>query len=129
MADKKEKAKPQGDGVRKVAVGVPAPAGKGEVKAGPIQKWEEGLEVEGAFLGLRSIVTQYGAGELLEIGFRDGRKVTFGAPVILANRLRGIAYGVSIVVRCLGKTTTKNGQEAWDFKVWADGVNDADIPF
>lgn len=113
----------EADGIRRgVAAGAAAPKGRGEVKAAPIPTWEAGMEVTGGFLGLKGITTQYGPSELVEIGFADGSRVTLGAPAILANRLRNVAYGVGVTIRCLGKIATKSGQQAWDFKVWADGV-------
>jgi hypothetical protein len=125
MAKKTEAAKPSAtDGIRKnVAADSAVPQGRREVKGAGILKWEEGMEVNGAFLGLRSINTKFGPSELVEIGFADGTRATFGAPTILANLLRGVVYGAGITIRCLGKVATKTaGQEAWSFNVWADGV-------
>src|SRR4029078_13178416 len=124
MAKLNGKPKPsETDGIRKgVDADAPAPKGRGEVKGTPIPKWEEGMEVSGAVLGLRQIVTQFGPSDLFEVGFADGSRVTLGATAVPANRSRGVPYGVSVTIRCLGKEPTKSGQEAWAFKVWADGA-------
>jgi hypothetical protein len=123
MAKKTDKSMPsKTDGItRGVVPDAPGPQGREEVKGSGIVKWEEGLEVSGAFMGLRSIDTSFGPSELCEIGFADGTRTTFGAPAILANRLRNVAYGVGVTIRCLGKEPTKQGQMAWSFMVWADG--------
>jgi hypothetical protein len=129
-----ENAPSRTDGIETVNVDAAAPS-TNEVKGAGVHKWSEGLQVTGMFRALRSITTQYGAGELVDLEFSSGRRMTFGAPVILANRLREIPAGVTVIIRCLGKVPTPSGQ-AWNFKVWTpDWVPpsppaiDADIPF
>lgn len=120
MAKSSKSKQSDKDGIRRgVDADAPAPGGE-EQKGSPIPKWEEGMEVTGGFLGLKSIVTSFGPSELCEIGFADGSRVTLGAPVVLANRLRGVPYGVTVTIRCTGKEPTKSGNEAWAFRVWAD---------
>jgi hypothetical protein len=107
------------------------PAGSKELKGPGVTKWEPGIEITGMFRGLKSISTQFGAGELIEIEFAgSGRRVTFGAPAILANRVRDLALGVTVTIRCLGKKLNDSGFNVWQFEVFTPGADDNEnIPF
>jgi len=112
------------DGVRKFDASAPAPSGQ-KIESAPVRKWESGMEVEGAFGGLKSIVTQFGAGELCEIHYSNGKRETFGAPIRLANLLRNVAYGSTVTIRCYGKRPCPSGME-WMFEVFGTTVTPQD---
>ena len=106
------------------------PQGTRQIKGQGIAKWEAGVEVRGMFRGIRGITTAYGDSELVDIEFAGGRRVTFGCPVILGQRLREVSPGVEVIIRCYGKKPTANGQTAWHYEVFTPGVEDqAELPF
>jgi len=110
------------DGIRTVAPDAPPPSSTTRELKGPgVQHWSEGLEVSGMFMGLRGVTTKFGDSELVDFEFAGGKRVTFGAPTVLGQRLRDVMPGHSVTVRCLGKKNLDNGQTAWQFKVWTDG--------
>lgn len=115
------------DGIGLVPVDAPGPSGSRELKGRGVTKWVEGLQVRGMFLALRGITTSYGDSELVDLELSGGKRVTFGAPVVLGQRLRTIEPGHEVTIRCLGKSALPNGGSAWQFKVWTPGADDSDI--
>jgi hypothetical protein len=105
------------------------PEGTKQLKGEGIAKWEAGIEVRGMFRGIRGITTAFGDSELVDIEFAGGRRVTFGCPVILGQRLRQVAPGVEVIIRCMGKRPTANGQTAWHYEVFTPGVDDEEMNF
>lgn len=85
-----------------------------EIEGSQIEGWEEGKSVTGKFMGLKQ-----GSFEnpLAKVLAEDGTMRTLGCPTILANRLESVAIGDQVRIKCLGKTTTGSGREAWDFRV------------
>ena len=120
------------DGVGSFDTSAPhkAPAGTREIKGAGISKWAEGVEVTGMFRSIRGITTMFGDSELVDFELAGGKRVTFGCPVVLGQRLRELSPGVTVVVRCYGKRPTSNGQTAWHFEVFTPGVDDTtEAPF
>lgn len=118
------------DGVSRVSPDAPGPEGQAALKGGKVEKWEAGLQVSGLLIETKTITTQFGEGRLVTLQFKSGKRVTFGCPAVLATLLDPVGMGVPVTIRCVGKKKLENGFEAWQFKVWAEGVDvDADIPF
>ena len=96
----------------------------------PVNKWEADMVVEGKFQKLKTIVTQFGKGDLVDIETEDGTVETYGSPVILSSKLRGIPVGTTVRIECLGKVRKTPAGVAWDFRVYAKDWNpEENLPF
>lgn len=82
---------------------------------GEIHKWEIGMVVQGALVGMRP----GNLGTLVDIKDEEGEIITYGCPTILRNLLEPINKGDDILIYCSGKKASTKGQDTWVFRLYS----------
>lgn len=83
------------------------------------QSWDRGVTVQGEFVGMAesSFENEDGTKATIASFLTTTGEVSYWTPAILKRRLSEIEPGDEVRVECLGKVRTRNGRNAWDFKV------------
>lgn len=87
----------------------------------PIQKWDKGVVVVGALKSHKQLPgdgDKQGGIIFTIVDSKTGEELCYGAPAILWDTIKGIAFGVVLRIECLGQIIkTRRGQNAWAFDV------------
>jgi hypothetical protein len=90
-------------------------------RLGKIEKWGEGMEVKGTFLGFKDgKVFGKRTSVLCKIrNAEDGQVGVYSCPAVLENALEDIEVGSELWIVCLGQNLEIKGRKelAWDFEV------------
>lgn len=86
-----------------------------EVHYGPIEKWGEGVSVEGVYQRRRPL----GAGFVVDL-MVDGELQTWGCPKHLSSLLEAgeVKSGDEIEIVCNGKRESERGRTYWYFELY-----------